>query len=205
MPTIQMGATMNNKTVRVAAALALAAGAAFAVPSAAYADADTGYTDPGNDSAGIGEDNAATFGFEAGAFTPGGDVAGSVTGENASEVTAAIVKAAIETNSSLRFTAAADGSLNARLVFPENASGTYTLTFTDVATGRSYVRSASVAADGAAGGTGGSGTGGSTGLPATGLDSGSLLGLWVGGGALVLAGGAIAVGTTVRRARHNAA
>lgn len=35
-----------------------------------------------------------------------------------------------------------------------------------------------------------------------GVGTGPALGFWIGGGALALAGGAIAVGTTVRRHRH---
>lgn len=34
------------------------------------------------------------------------------------------------------------------------------------------------------------------------VGTGPALGFWIGGGALVLAGGAVAVGTTVRRHRH---
>jgi LPXTG-motif cell wall-anchored protein len=39
-------------------------------------------------------------------------------------------------------------------------------------------------------------------LPSTGGDSESLLGIWVGGGALVLAGATVAVAATVRRNRQ---
>lgn len=49
--------------------------------------------------------------------------------------------------------------------------------------------------------TGSTGGGGS--LPATGADNSALLGVWVGGGALVLAGGALAVAATVRRNRQS--
>jgi len=41
-------------------------------------------------------------------------------------------------------------------------------------------------------------------LPATGIDSSSLLGLWVGAGALILVGGTLAIATTVRRNRKQA-
>ena len=46
--------------------------------------------------------------------------------------------------------------------------------------------------------------GGSSTLPSTGGDSDSLLGIWIGGGALVLAGATIAVGASVRRGREKA-
>jgi len=59
--------------------------------------------------------------------------------------------------------------------------------------------SAHSAAPVAVGATTGSGTDRS--LPAAGIDNAMLLGLWVGGGALVLAGGVVAVAAAVRRNR----
>ena len=79
--------------------------------------------------------------------------------------------------------------------FPSTASGVYNLT---------------AVSEGSAGGTASvtvvpATTSGGGSLPATGIDSSSLLGLWVGGGALILVGGTLAVATTVRRNRKQSA
>ncbi len=202
MPSNQMGATMTNKLVRASAALALAAGLALAVPTAANA-----YTDPvvAETTGSAGPNGTLGVSIPAGTMAANEAVGLSVTGESALGITTAIVKTAVETNSSLRTQADASGAVAVNLKFPATASGAYSITLVGLESGRSV---SLVAGDATGAGTG-TGTGGSgsnaSGLPATGLDSGSLLGLWVGGGALVLAGGAIAVGTTVRRARNAAA
>lgn len=190
-----MGATMKNKFVRLTAALAIAAGAALAVPTAANAYPDpptaevSGLVVPGG---------VVTLTSPADYFVGNEAVGITITGESANGITLGMLKMAIETNSSLR-AQAVDGDLSVNLRFPTSAAGTYDVTFVGLESGRTLTGTVTTAAAG-----GGSNAGGS-GLPATGLDSGSLLGLWVGGGALVLAGGAIAVGTTVRRHRNNAA
>jgi LPXTG-motif cell wall-anchored protein len=191
-----MGATMkNNKLVRFAAALSLAAAATLAVPSVANA-----YVDPAAPV--VIQNNTAQISVPSGTFSGNETVGITVTGENASAITTAMVKLAVETNSSLR-TQASNGAVNVALKFPADASGTYNVTLVGLTSGRSVSRTVATAVASGSGSTGTGSTG--SGLPATGLDSGSLLGLWVGGGALVLAGGAIAVGATVRRQRNDAA
>jgi LPXTG-motif cell wall-anchored protein len=133
-----------------------------------------------------------TFNCTDGSFTPGEFVSVTVEGNTSAEV--GFVKFAV--TSSGDTTASATGSIEVPIAFPSNASGTYNITAVSE-TSAGGVASAQVAAAG-------SGAGGSDGLPATGFDSSSLLGLWVGGGALVLAGGAIAVAATVRRNRQHA-
>jgi len=188
---------MKSSFVRFAAAAALATGVALAVPSAALA-----YTDPvvAETTGSAGPNSTLGISVPAGTMTPNEPVGLSVTGESALGITTAIVKTAIETNSSLRTQADAAGSVNVALKFPATASGAYSITLVGEVSGTAVTVAAGTPAGGAGGGTApGSNAGG---LPATGMDSGSLLGLWVGGGALVLAGGAIAVGTTVRRGRN---
>lgn len=200
-----MGATMNNKLVRASAVLALAAGMALAVPTAANAE----YPDPAvaETSGGTGPGETLGLTLPAGTMAPGETVGLTITGESALSITTAIVKTAVETNSSLRTQADASGSVAVNLKFPDTAAGAYSITLVGLESGRSVsvVAGDSASAGGSTGGSTGTGGSNAGGLPATGLDSGSLLGLWVGGGALVLAGGAIAVGTTVRRSRQNAA
>ena len=90
---------------------------------------------------------------------------------------------------------------SASVTLPANPVGTYTLAVTGARAANNGGGTGAGTDAGAAGG-GSNNASGSTALPATGMDTESLLGIWVGGGALVLAGGAIAVGAKVRRARQ---
>ncbi|OZD51068.1 hypothetical protein CH252_15925 [Rhodococcus sp. 06-1477-1B] len=120
-------------------------------------------------------------GFQAGAQVTFTLVGRGVTGANIATANLPV------TSASVTKTADASGSATANVTLPAGASGTYTL--------------AATGARAAAGTGSNTNAGGSTGLPATGFDANSMLGLWVGGGALALAGGTIAVATTVRRNR----
>ncbi|MFN3950363.1 LPXTG cell wall anchor domain-containing protein [Microbacterium sp.] len=126
-------------------------------------------------------------------FEPGASVTFTLVGVG---VTGANIATANLPVSSASVTKTADGSGSATAVvtLPANPVGSYTL----AATGP---RASGAGGTGSNGSTGGSSADGSA-LPATGMDANSLLGLWVGGGALALAGGAIAVGTKVRRTRQ---
>lgn len=186
---------MKLTFAKAAAAVALTAAAAFAVPTAANADSyppAVGVTGPGT----VAPGGTATFTSLDGVFEPGELVTVTLTGENASGASLAIVQAAVQTANLGTVTANANGAATATVRLPANASGTYTVSFTAASLPAGVSTGFSVTA------AGGSGSGG--GLAATGLDSGSLLGLWVGGGALVLAGGAVAVGAAVHRQRKNA-
>jgi len=110
----------------------------------------------------------------------------TVTGENGREVAFAIARFAISTGSTVR-TSDADGALApVRITLPADASGVYNI----AAISRSSagaVASVSIV--------------GSDGLPTTGGDSGQLVGVWVGGGALLLAGATVLIALAVRRRR----
>jgi hypothetical protein len=130
----------------------------------------------------------STIAFECAAGTFSGDesVTVTVTGENGAGATIGMVRFAITTASEV-VTSEANGSLSPlSITLPSNASGTYNI---------AAISSTS------AGGTAAVSITGANGLPVTGLDSGSMLGLWIGGGALVLAGAALGIAAVVRRRR----
>jgi LPXTG-motif cell wall-anchored protein len=190
---------MKTNFAKVAAVITIAAAATF-VPLAAHAY-------PTGEEASVSSTNVTPggtidFAVADGTFVPGEPVTISLTGESASGASLAVLKAAVETATLGTIPAAADGSIDAGIVFPANASGVYTITATSPSVPEGV--SVTVTAATAGGGTGGGSNAGGS-LPATGMDSGSLLGLWVGGGALVLAGGAVAVGAAVHRQRKHAA
>ncbi|MBF4561432.1 LPXTG cell wall anchor domain-containing protein [Microbacterium sp. VKM Ac-2870] len=110
-------------------------------------------------------------------FQPGVQVTFTLVGEGVGPGNLAAVKFAVTSTS---LTKTADSSGVATATVQGLPAGSYTLS----ATG------ARVSTD--AGGT----------LPSTGGNSDSLLGIWVGGGALVLAGATVAVAATVRRNRQ---
>ncbi|PKI90844.1 hypothetical protein CW368_09275 [Actinomycetales bacterium SN12] len=192
---------MKHTITKAAAVAALAAGALFAVPAAA--SAVEGYTPPArgqvSDST-LAPGEAFTFSVTDAAFVPGETVSISVSGENASAATLGFVKFAVETKALGTTTANADGGVSGvRITLPANASGSYTILATSPSNpvGVSATVAVAAAGSGAAGGN-------NDPLATTGADSAAMLGLWVGGGALVLAGGAVAVGSAVRRNRNQA-
>jgi len=190
---------MKLTLTRATAAIALAAAALFAAPAAANA---AGQYPP---TPGPGEVVPITT--PAGIFAANEPVSILLSGEDANYASLGVVRAVYVTNAPIgTVTSNADGSVGFNLVLPSTATGTYTVTMTSPSRPQGYIVSfAAGSTGGVGGGTGSGNASGSTGgLPATGLDSGSLLGLWVGGGALVLAGGAVAVGAAVRRQRKNA-
>lgn len=178
---------MKNRFIKAAAATAIAAAAVFAAPAIANA-----YTPApvGGSSVSITAGGSATISFNN--FEPNETVTGTLTGENAAAGSVAFVKFAVTSTSTTK-TANAAGEVSFQVTLPANASGEYALTANGAVSGASTV---TISVPAAAGGAG-SGT-----LPATGGDNAALLGLWIGGGALVLAGGSIAVASTVRRHRN---
>lgn len=186
---------MKN-SIRITAAVALAAAATLALPVAAQAD--TIYP-PSNACSVvptvITPGATVTFSCTDGTFSPGEFVSITVEGPTSAEI--GFVKFAVTSTGSSEATST--GALaGVPISFPSNASGVYNITAVSE-TSAGGTASASISTGSAAGGSSSSGQ-----LPATGLDSGSLLGLWVGGGAIVLAGGALAVAATVRRNRKHA-
>lgn len=179
-----------RRLTRFALVASLVAGSALALPEAATA---AGVIYPPSDACSVSQSTAGaneTLDFACGDSTFGPDetVTITVTGENGAGATFAFVKFAVSTGSTVR-TSSATGALPAvSITLPSNASGVYNIEAIS-ATSAGGVASATVAADGQ--------------LPVTGGDSSQLLGLWIGGGTLLVAGAAIAIATAVRRSRRD--
>ncbi|MFI8632517.1 hypothetical protein ACIGEP_07990 [Microbacterium sp. NPDC077663] len=180
---------MKNKISKAAAALAIATAAVFAAPAvaSAYTPSPVVESGPGT----IAPGGTGTFTFAD--FLPGEGVQFTLTGENGAGATLAFVSFAVSSTSTTK-DADADGNASVEVTLPSNASGEYTLAAVGLESGTSASTTIGVAA--AAGGDGGPVLG------ETGFDGDALLGLWVGGGVLVLAGASIAVATSVRRTRR---
>ncbi|WP_404431326.1 LPXTG cell wall anchor domain-containing protein [Microbacterium lacus] len=178
---------MKN-SIRISAAVALAA-AAILAPAAAqaviYPPSGACTVTPATVTPG------GTVAFECDDETFGATESVTITVEGATGATVGFVKFAV--TSSGGATSTASGALApVDIAFPSDASGVYNISAVSE-TSSGGTSSVSV--------TSGSTGGGS--LPATGADNSALLGVWVGGGALVLAGGALAVAATVRRNRNS--
>ncbi|MDO8383202.1 MAG: hypothetical protein Q7T17_09520 [Microbacterium sp.] len=185
---------------KAAATAVLVAAFALAAPAAASATPAPSYPPSGSTSNNIiiNVSNVAPGGivvinFAPSTFVFGETVTLSLTGENASGASLAmVVKAAVETRTLGTVQAAADGTAPAFQVrMPSNAVGNYVFTATSPSVPGGI--SVTLAVAGAAAGDE---------IANTGTDGAMLLGLWVGGGALLLAGGAVVVATTVRRQRQ---
>lgn len=176
---------MKKTLTKIAVVAALAAAATLGVSGAASA-----YTTPPTgevDTPTVAPGGTFTFFTTLNAFQPGETVTISITGANAQ---GASLAAAVSTKILGTVPANASGNVSGVAInLPANASGSYTVTGTSGSnpTGVSaYVAAAA------------------SGLPVTGMDSEALLGLWVAGGALVLAGGGIATAAAVRKNRKAA-
>ena len=172
---------------RAALVGAVAAFAILATPAAANA---AGIYPPSGSctttTAAVQGGGSISFGCDAGTFAGDEPVTITVTGENGADAAIGMLRFAISTASSI-VSSEADGSLDpVAITLPSNASGTYNIV---------AVSSTS------AGGTAAVSITGADGLPATGLDSSSTLGLWIGGAALVAAGAALALGVMLKRRR----
>ncbi|MCT9001950.1 cell wall protein [Microbacterium memoriense] len=129
-----------------------------------------------------------TFSCNAGTFGADEAVTVTLTGENAASARFALVRLEVSTLSGA-YTSTSSGALDAvRITLPSNSSGIYNI--------------AAVSAT-SAGGTSSVSALGADGLPSTGGDSSQLLGLWIGGGAVVLAGVVILVAVWLRRRRDD--
>lgn len=170
-------------------AVTLVAASALALPAAAQASAiyppsgsctvSPTTTTPGG---------TVAFRCAAETFSGGETVTVTVTGENGSAAQIGMVRFAITTSSGTAVSAP-DGSLaDVSITLPSDARGTYNI--------------AAVSPTSAGGTAAVTVTGESGGLPSTGLDSASVTGLWIAGGALVLLGGGLAVAASVRRSRR---
>lgn len=188
---------MKLNLAKIGGSAALTGVLLLAAPVAAQAD----YVPdaPGAQTITVTEDGEYGFaGFEAGSEVEFTLVGVGVTGANIAtagqRVTAASVVKVADDN----------GSAAAVVTLPDPQIGTYSLTASGPAASGSE---ASVGGGTSIGG--GSNASGNveagTSLPATGMDANSLLGFWVGGGALVLAGATVAVAATARRNRRSKA
>lgn len=180
---------MKNKISKAAAALAIATATVFAAPAVANAYTPTPVT--GSSVTIVAGDNA-TIVFNN--FVANENVTFTLTGFNASAGSLAAVRAAANESISIEKQANAEGEAAVEVTLPDNAQGSYTLAADGDVSGEAAAVTISVAATGDGSGV----------LPGTGFDGDALLGLWVGGGVLVLAGASIAVATSVRRARQTA-
>lgn len=166
---------MKHRFTKVAASVAIAAGLVFAAPAMAQA-----YTPTGPDTVTVTV--TASGPVSVTGFQPGASVTFTLVGEGVRQGNLAAVKFAV-TYTTVTKTA--------------DSSGVATADVRNVPAGASWTLSATGArASSEAGGSG------SLPLASTGGDSESLLGIWVGGGALVLAGATVAVAATVRRNRQ---
>lgn len=186
---------MKHNVAKGAAALALAAAAFFAVPAAASAytpdfpDFPTGTVAPGG---------AFSFSVAPGTFNAGDPVTVSLSGENASGASLGSVPLVFESNVVIgTLEADASGAVSPTIILPADAAGDYTLTLSGsgVTITAPTVRTG-IPVPGAVGGPA---------LEATGGDSAALMGIWIAGGALVLAGAGVTTAAVVRRQRQDAA
>lgn len=135
-------------------------------------------------------------------FQPGAEVTFTLVGVGITGANIATANLPVSAASVVK-TADASGSATAVVTLPANPVGTYTLA-------ASGPRADGSTGGGSGAGTGGGSTGGGTNaggsnaLPATGMNTDSMLGIWVGGGALVLAGAAVMVVTKTRRRNESA-
>jgi hypothetical protein len=138
---------------------------------------------------GDGFSPGSTVGFEceAGTFTPNEPITITVTGERGDQATFAIVRADI-TTASVERTADSDGALGTVEIVLPDARGVYNIA---AVSPTSAGGTASAVIDTSAEGA----------LPISGFDGNQLLGLWVGGGALVLAGLVVVGAAAYRRHR----
>ncbi len=169
---------------RLTAAAALAVLSVFALPVAASAY-------PAEDAASVSEavvepGGSVTLTVQDGTFAPNEPATITVTGENGAGVTFGMVRAAVSTATYRDATTNAAGGLNpVRLTFPADARGAYTIA---VFTASSPGDTVTVTVNG---------------LSATGADFGPYLGVTLGAGALAVAGGAVAIATTIVRRRRD--
>lgn len=124
------------------------------------------------------------FSCEGGTFAADEPITITITGENATSASFAFVRFEISTLSYASRATSTGAMPDVRITLPADASGIYNI--------------AAVSAS-SAGGTASISVLDADGLPVTGGDSGQLMGLWIGGGALLLAGVVVLVAAGLRR------
>lgn len=162
---------------KVGASVALAGALLLAAPAVAQAYVPTS---PDTVTVAVTSSGPVSVdGFDAGTTVTFTLVGVGVTGAN---IATANLPA---TSASVTKSADASGTATAVVTLPANPVGSYTLSAQGARAGVS---------------AGGSNDAGNT-LPATGVNAETMLGVWIGGGALLLAGATVAVATSVRRNR----
>ncbi|MDY0827971.1 LPXTG cell wall anchor domain-containing protein [Microbacterium sp. BG28] len=186
---------MKSLRTKIAAVI-LTAAALVAAPAAAQAYVPT----PGEPDAAVSgaPTPGGTVTLVATAFDGNTPISFVVTGENGAGITQASVKLAVSSSPTFNTSTNAAGNASFNVKLPSNATGSYDVAVTGQKNGVSVTETTSFAV-----GTGSGGTGSGSGLPATGVDSGSLMGVWIGGGVLLLGGLAVTV-FAVRRQRQGA-
>ncbi|WP_154096399.1 LPXTG cell wall anchor domain-containing protein [Microbacterium testaceum] len=180
---------MKLNITKAGASLALAGALLFAAPAVAQAYVPTG---PGTVTQTVTSDGPVPVaGFQPGTPVTFTLVGVGVTGANIATANLPVSSASVTK------TADATGSATAVVTLPANPVGSYTLAASGARADGS---------PGTGGGSTGGGTnaGGSNALPATGMNTDSMLGIWVGGGALLLAGAAVTVVAKTRRRNESA-
>jgi hypothetical protein len=178
---------------KLIAAVVLAGAALLATPAAANA---AGYVPSSNIS---GDTTVVSGGTTTIVFGPGSFVGNETVNITITGAGAATLGALPTTTVSKAYTATESGSVAPKVTLPVGASGTYSLTATGAVSGNVGSQSLTVVpADSAAA----AGTGAGTGSLAFTGSTVSMLALWVGGGAVVLGGGLLAVRGSVRRQRE---
>ncbi|MBA8816901.1 hypothetical protein FHX48_001994 [Microbacterium halimionae] len=172
---------MKNLRTKIAA-VAIAVVALIAAPAAANA-----YT-PSSPTGTVTITPGGTSTVQFGGFEDEEPIVFTLTGENGAGGTLSSVRFVVN-STSITKAADEDGDASVAVTLPANASGSYSL----AAVGQSSGASAAVTIDsGVAAGSG-------TALPATGFDTASMTGIWVGGGVLLMGGIAVTVIALMRR------
>ena len=173
---------MHTRTVLHLAARA-ALGAALVLGGSIYPPTGSCTASPAAVTAG----GTIEFACDSGSFAADETVAITVTGENGAAATIGMVRTAITTASG-EARSDADGALPAvTITLPSDATGTYNIAAVSSSSAGSTAAVTIRAADGS--------------LSSTGIDSGALTALIIGGGGLVVLGAEIAIVAAVRKNR----
>ncbi|QKJ20309.1 cell wall protein [Microbacterium hominis] len=174
------------RTAAPAIAGAVVVCAAVALPAAAHAS--NIYPPTGScqvSSATVAPGGTVDFLCRAGTFSADEAVTVTVRGDGGADARIGMVRFAISTASATVTSTPAGALAEVAITLPSTASGTYNIAAVSASSAGGTAAVSIEAADGS--------------LPVTGLDSATTLGLWIGGGALVLTGAALAVAATLRR------
>ncbi|BAJ75214.1 FOG: PKD repeat [Microbacterium testaceum StLB037] len=170
---------MKHKITKAVASFAAAGALLFAAPAVAQAYVPTG---PNTVTITVTSNGPVPVA----GFQPGAEVTFTLVGRGVTGANIATANLPV-TSASVNKTADSSGTATATVTLPANPSGTYTLA------------ASGARADSNTGG--GNNNGGTNALPETGVNGESLMGIYIGGGALVLAGATVAVAAKVRRNR----